>query len=196
MPAVATPLLGRTISRAAAALLAAAAVLLAVAPATAVAQETCPGAAAAPFAQTLDDAAAAVVCLVNAERAGHGLRPLRRVGDLAEAARRHSRDMVRRAFFSHVIPGGGGLSGRLRGTGYIHGRGAWHVGEVLARGTGARATPDVVVAEWIASPSHHRILLRNEFREIGVGVAKGAPSPTSGGLTGATYTLDTGVRAG
>ena len=51
------------------------------------------------------------------------------------------------------------------------------------------------VAGWIASPTHHRILLGRDFRDVGVGVAAGTP-PTTGGRGGVTYTLDTGVRRG
>jgi hypothetical protein len=48
----------------------------------------------------------------------------------------------------------------------------------------------VIVAAWIASPPHHRILLGGRFRDIGVGVATGTPKAS----TGATYTLDAGVQ--
>lgn len=169
------------------------AVLFAAAPTTAIARPACPAADVAPVARTLDQAARAVVCLVNAERARHGLRSLRGDRDLTEAAARHSLDMVRRNFFSHVTPTGADLSDRLRRSGYIPRKGSWHGGETLAWGTGTRATADAVVAEWIASPPHRRVLLGSGFREIGVGVAAGTPEPIPEGLTCATYTLDTGV---
>ncbi len=73
MPTVITPFRGFTVARAAAGLLAGTAVLLAAAPSRAAAQGRCLGAAAAPSVQTLRRAAGAVVCLVNAERARHGL---------------------------------------------------------------------------------------------------------------------------
>ena len=47
----------------------------------------------------------ALVCLVNAERTSRGLRAARD-GDLAQAARRHSADMVRRSYFAHESPSG------------------------------------------------------------------------------------------
>ena len=176
-----------------AALLAGSALLLAAAPSGAMAQDGCLGARAAPSVQTLDRAAGAVVCLVNADRARHGLRTLRGHGDLRQAARRHSRNMVRRGFFSHVSPSGADLSDRLRRSGYAPRRPARHVGETLAWGMGRPSTPTVIVAAWIASPPHHRILLGRHFREVGVGVTVGTPQATT---RGATYTLDTGVSGG
>jgi uncharacterized protein YkwD len=104
--------------------------------------------------------------------------------------------MVRRGFFSHVTPSGGGLSDRLRRSGYIHGKRVRHVGEALAWGMGTPATPTMIVAAWIASPPHHRILLGRDFREVGVGVAIGTPQASTGGRGGLTYTLDTGVIGG
>ena len=195
MPTVTTPLRGLTVARAVAGLLAATAVLLAAAPSEAMARDKCLGAAAAPSVQTLHRAAGAVICLVNAERARHGLRALRGNGDLRQAAGRHSRNMVRRGFFSHVTPSGSGLGDRLRRSGYIHGKRARKVGEAIAWGTGTPATPSVIVAGWIASPPHHRILLGRDFREVGVGVAIGTPTST-GGRGGLTYTLNTGVIGG
>lgn len=196
MPAVTTPLRGRATARAAAALLAGTTMLLTGAPTRAMAQDQCPGANAVPSAQTLDQAAGAVVCLVNAERARHDLRPLDANNDLGRAAERHSQDMVRRAFFSHVTPTGGDLSDRLRRSGYSHGNGAWHGGEALAWGTGTLATPEATVAGWIASPPHHRVLLGRNVRDVGVGVAAAAPQPSTGGHNDATYTLDTGAIGG
>ena len=190
MPTVIPSRCARRIAVAAAALLGP--ILPAIAPTRAVARDHCRGAHAAPSAQTLDRAAGAVVCLVNAERARHGVRVLRRDTDLRRAAGRHSRDMVRRGFFSHVTPTGADLGDRLRRTGYIHGRGDGDVGETLAFGTGMPATPSVVVAGWIESVQHHRILLGSSFHEVGVGVAAGVPGP-SGPRDGATYTLATGM---
>jgi uncharacterized protein YkwD len=192
MPTVIPPCRGSNVARLAAALLTGTALLLAAAPSRAAAQDACLGAGAAPSARTLHRAAGAIVCLVNADRARHGLRALRRDGDLRHAAGRHSRNMVRRGFFSHVSPAGAGLSDRLRRSGYIHGKWAGHVGEALAAGTGTPSTPSVIVAAWIASPTHHRILLGRDFRDVGVGVAAGTPQPSTGERGGVTYTLDTG----
>ncbi len=104
--------------------------------------------------------------------------------------------MVRRGFFSHVTPSGAGLSDRLRRSGYIHVKRTRHFGEALAWATGRPSTPTLIVAGWIASPMHHRIMLGRDFRDVGVGVAAGTPQPGTGGRGGVTYTLDTGVTGG
>ena len=196
MPNVTTRLRGRTIVRAAAALLTGTAVLITAAPGEAMAQDQCQGASAVPSIQTLRRAAGAVICLVNADRARHGLHALRGDRDLRQAARRHSRNMVRRGFFSHVNPRGASLGERLRRSGYLRANQTRHVGEALAWGRGTPATPAAIVAEWIASPPHRRILLGRDFREVGVGVAAGAPQPTTSGSRSVTYTLNTGVTGG
>ena len=45
----------------------------------------------------------------------------------------------------------------------------------------------------MSSPGHKANILRRQFREIGIGIALGAPVD-AGGLDGATYTADFGVR--
>jgi uncharacterized protein YkwD len=49
------------------------------------------------------------------------------------------------------------------------------------------------VDAWLASPGHRKNMLEGTYRELGVGVAEGAPKRTSSGLPGATYTLNLGV---
>ena len=154
----------------------------------------CPGAQQVPTTQEeLGDAADAIVCLVNAERTSRGLKPLRRDRDLAQAARRHSSDMARRDYFSHVTPGGEDLADRLRDAGYGRSGDGWRAGENLGWGTGNHATPSSLVDQWLASPRHRDNMLERSFRELGVGVAGDAPQPTDGALPGATYTLNLGV---
>ncbi len=46
--------------------------------------------------------------------------------------------------------------------------------------------------EWLDSPPHRKNMLKGSFRELGVGVAQGAPNK-DGSLPGATYTLNLGV---
>jgi uncharacterized protein YkwD len=192
MPA-ATPLVrGRTIVRFMTALLAGGALTLAAPTARAHAQAPCAGSDAAPSAETLGVAAGAVLCLVNAHRTTHDRRALTGNDDLVQSAGRHSRDMVRRAFFAHITPTGSGPADRMRRSGYIHGLGPWAVGEDLSWGTGSLATPAAMVTAWIASPAHNRVLLGAHFREAGVGIAVGVPVSSTGGLDGATYTLDVG----
>lgn len=70
------------------------------------------------------------------------------------------------------------------------GPGGWLVGEALAfsrQGDAAR-----VVQAWLDSPAHRAVVLGARYREIGVGVAGGAPYR---GLTdGFTLAADFGAR--
>jgi uncharacterized protein YkwD len=181
----------RALARAVPAMLVAGA-LIAAAPARAADTASCPGSTDVPSAGTADQATSQVICLINAERTDRGMRALRLDGDLRRAAVRHSADMVRRTYFSHVTPGGVDFGTRIRDVGYGKGQ-AWRAGEALGWGTGSKATPAALVDEWLASPPHRHILLDPGFRELGVGVVAGAPRAVSSGLPGATYSVDFGV---
>src|SRR3954447_22741149 len=61
----------------------------------------------------------AVRCLVNAQRAAHGLAPLRASRELREAAESHGADMVAHRFFAHVSPFAGAVTDRARRAGYV-----------------------------------------------------------------------------
>jgi uncharacterized protein YkwD len=156
----------------------------------------CPGADRVPRAGTLDQAATATICVINRERAQRGLRRLRARAALERAGRRYARDMARRRFFSHTSPSGSSMVDRLRAVGYAVPDRAWSVGEALAWGTRAsgRATPAATVSAWLASRPHRRLLLDADFRDIGVGVAKGIPLARWAGTPGATYAAELGVR--
>jgi uncharacterized protein YkwD len=153
---------------------------------------TCSGATAGPDQANRAQVAQATLCLVNEQRRGHGLHTLRPNRRLAAAARRHSRDMVRRGYFAHTAPGGTTLVDRIRHSGYLRSAGRWHLGEDLGWGSGPDSTADAIVRAWMQSPPHRKAILTAAFREAGVGVVLGVPVP--GGGSGATYTLDFGVR--
>jgi uncharacterized protein YkwD len=135
---------------------------------------------------------AAVLCLHNRERRAHGLSPLRENTRLRRAAKGHSGDMVAQGYFAHDSLSGAGMADRILGTGYARGQG-WSLGENIAWGTGSLATAAEIQRAWMNSPGHRDNILRREFREIGIGIAVGAPVD-AGGLDGATYTADFGVR--
>jgi uncharacterized protein YkwD len=67
------------------------------------------------------------------------------------------------------------------------------LGENIAWGTGNLGTAAKIQRAWMASPGHRANILRRQFREIGIGIAVGAPVD-AGGLDGATFTADFGVR--
>lgn len=132
----------------------------------------------------------ATLCVLNAQRERHNLRPLRLNRKLSTAARRHSRAMARQRFFSHTSPNGASFADRIRGTGYLSGARSWYIGENIAYGSGDLSSPRSIGSAWINSPPHRANILNRSFREIGIGLASGTPE----GGNGATYTTDFGRR--
>ena len=110
---------------------------------------------------------------------------------LSRAARAHSRDMVRRHYFSHTTPEGLRFADRIRGTGYLRASRQWFVGENLAWGWRGRDSARRIVRAWMHSPPHREVMLNPSFREVGIGIVSGVPRPLPPG--GATYTADFGV---
>jgi uncharacterized protein YkwD len=134
----------------------------------------------------------ATLCLLNAQRARYGLRPLRVDRRLSKAARRHSRDMARNDYFDHTSRSGASFVDRIRKAGYLRGARRWALAENIAWGGGRRATPRSIAGAWMNSPGHRANILSASHREIGIGVARG--TPVGGASSGATYTTDFGAR--
>jgi uncharacterized protein YkwD len=155
----------------------------------------CPGAGDVPTAATLERARTATVCLVNLERTHRGLRRLRASAALRRSAQAYAADMAGRDFFAHTSPAGAGLLERVRGRGrYLDGARSFRIGENLAWGAEARATPRSIVAAWMASPGHRANVLNPAFRESGLGLVLGAPVRTAPAGTAVTYTHHLGRR--
>jgi uncharacterized protein YkwD len=132
----------------------------------------------------------AVRCEINAIRAANGLPPMGTTTALRVAAARHSRDMVRRHYFAHVSPSGQTVTDRVKKAGYLDGARSHRLGENIGWGQGSLGTPAAIVQAWMNSPPHREIILTRAFRDVGVGIAEGAPQ----GGDGKTYTLDVGRR--
>jgi uncharacterized protein YkwD len=132
----------------------------------------------------------ATLCVLNAERARHDLAPLKLNRKLSKAARRHSRAMARKHFFSHTSPSGATFVDRIRRAGYLAGASSWSIGENIAYGSGRKGAPRAIGTAWMNSPGHRANILSRSFRAIGIGIAAG--TPFGGG--GATYTTDFGRR--
>jgi uncharacterized protein YkwD len=147
----------------------------------------CAGANLVADAANVATVRAAVLCLVNAERAGAGRAALADNAQLAQAAQAHSADMVARSFFAHTTPDGVTFDVRIQRTGYA----GWTMGENIAWGGGTLATAQSTVTMWIASPAHEANIVNADFAESGIGVALGTPTA---GLAGATFTQDFGAR--
>jgi uncharacterized protein YkwD len=153
----------------------------------------CPGADSIPAALTLEQYDAALLCLLNAERANAGLRPLRANRKLARAALGHSAAMATRSYFSHTDPSGTTFDARIGRAGYKRGARHWFLGENLGMGVEQMGSPGEIVKSWMESPEHRRNILDGSFRDIGIGTARGAPllTPSSQGVT---ITTDFGLR--
>jgi uncharacterized protein YkwD len=173
-------------------LLALAAVIsLALAPAAgAKSSAGCAGANLTPSVAHAAQMRHATLCLLNRQRARHGLRRLHAHRSLGNAATRYARLMVTQHFFDHVSPGGSTMAQRIKRTTYLRHTRAWSLGENLAWGSGSTATPAQVVSAWMRSAGHRRNILDGTFREVGIGIALGAPN----GRSGATYVNEFGRR--
>jgi uncharacterized protein YkwD len=147
-----------------------------------------------PTPANLEAIRAAVLCLVNRERARNGEAPLILNPQLTQAAEGHSHEMVADDYFQHVSPSGLSPVDRIRGTGYIPGTNVGYViGENLAWGTLGLATPQAIVNAWIASPGHLANILETQYTETGLGITPQVPPSLSEGSAGATYTQEFGV---
>jgi uncharacterized protein YkwD len=144
---------------------------------------------ALPTKASLSTARRETLCLVNRERAQRGLRPLRLSTHLSQASVGHSRNMVRKRFFQH-----GNFVARILNARYVTRRQAWSLGENIAWGTGSLGTPAQTVRAWMRSPGHRANILSRRFRDIGIGIALGAPAVVHASAGAATYTTDFGVK--
>jgi uncharacterized protein YkwD len=155
------------------------------------AMAVCASASSAPSSVAKRIAVRATLCTLNAERARHGLPGLRLNKKLSAAARRHARDMVRRDYFAHDSLGGGSFVDRIRRTGYLNDASSWSVGENLAWGSHERSAPRAITAMWMDSAGHRANILSPAFREVGIGLALGAPGASG---PAATYATEFGFK--
>ena len=155
----------------------------------------CANADTIPTAENLEDIRAAVICLHNEERAKADVAMLRSDSRLTAAAQGHAEDMVTNGYFSHDTPTGVNPFDRMRRTGYIARGFVWNASETIAWASGSRATPRSVVTAWLYSTSQRLTLLAPDFRDIGVGIALGAPvERASDAVPAVTYTVNYGWR--
>ena len=155
---------------------------------------TCPDTDLTPDGQDLGRIRAAVLCLINRERASHGEGSLQPVERLELAAQRHSEDMALANYFEHDGPRGDTLLSRVRASGYVYSSQiGYELGENIGYGTLWLAQPRSIVAAWMASPGHRANILNAGFRDSGIGVFAHAPASFARGQSGAIYTQDFGV---
>jgi uncharacterized protein YkwD len=156
------------------------------------ARSKCRGADTAPAKLSQGKAERLVACVVNRKRSNRGLRRLKWVPTVREAASRHSGTMVRKRCFSHTCRGERDLTGRLSKSRYLPCKCSWSAGEALAIGSGHAASPKSIVRGWMHSPPHRQTMLDPKFRHIGVGFRRGTPYKSS--RSSATYTANFGVK--
>jgi uncharacterized protein YkwD len=132
-------------------------------------------------------AVAATLCLLNEQRADHGLSAFTQSATLDMAAERFAEDMVDRRFFDHVSPGGGTFMDRIKAAGWTA-TGSWSAGENIAWGSGSLGTPASIVDGWMHSAGHRANILNGSFTQIGIGIDGGAPQ--AGIQDGGTYVTD------
>lgn len=137
---------------------------------------------------------AAVLCLVNTERAQNGRQPLQPNALLEAAAESHGREMIADDYFDHISPSGITPVDRVREAGYIpNSEVGYVVGENLAWGTLTLSTPEAIVKAWIASPEHLANILEAKYVETGIDVEPTVPQSLAEGVQGALYTQEFGV---
>ena len=108
-----------------------------------------------------------VLVLLNQIRQQHHLTGLTLSAPLRTAAREHSLDMLRNAYFDHDSPGETSddrISRYLKST---------LTGEDIAFGIGPFGSPAGLVAQWMRSPEHRAVILMPGMRRVGLGIALG-----------------------
>jgi len=143
----------------------------------------CPNANRPATRSTIPAMRAAVVCLINEERAAHGLPGLRADDRLNNSAQSWSNKMVATHSFTH----GTNFAARISAAGF-----KWSsAGENIATGF---MTPRQVVNGWMASTGHCENILSPTYRDVGTGVNRHA---VGGYATGpATWTQDFALPMG
>lgn len=100
--------------------------------------------------------------LVNAERVNVGAKPLTSDPNIVPVARKHSRDMFQRRYFSHINPEGQDAGDRLRAAGV----------EYSIAGENLAYAADVETAHegLLNSEGHRRNILDPTFHRVGIGI--------------------------
>jgi uncharacterized protein YkwD len=125
--------------------------------------------APSPALDTLAATRAAVLSLVNDERATAGCKPLTASSTLDGLAQAFSDDMAARGFFDHTDPDGHTPWDRAEARGITN-----LGGENIARG---QADAQAVMTAWMNSPGHRANILNCDYKTLGVGIHLGTGGP-------------------
>jgi uncharacterized protein YkwD len=112
----------------------------------------------------------AVIDLTNAERMNADLPPFRMNEQLMAAARAHGENMAKQEKLEHVLDDKTHAD-RAKAAGYKY----RSIGENIAWNA---KSPKAVVEGWMNSPPHKENILKKEYKEIGVAVAKSTKGET------------------
>ncbi|WP_405440932.1 CAP domain-containing protein [Streptomyces avidinii] len=118
-----------------------------------------------PAAPPASGDVAAVLALVNQERAAAGCSAVSLNAKLTKAAQDHSADMASHSNMSHTGSDGSDPGARITRAGYT-----WRTyGENVAYGY---SSPEKVMEGWMNSQGHRENILNCAFKEIGIGLAQ------------------------
>lgn len=130
--------------------------------------------------------------LHNRARKERRLKPLCVHPVLTRAARAHSQEMLDRDYTSHNSYNGETVRQRLERYGYsFSGYSYYAYGENIGWGCGSAGAPDRRFKWWMNSSGHRSNILKNEFREVGIGVRAGTYESCDHTRM---YTVDFGTR--
>jgi uncharacterized protein YkwD len=112
-----------------------------------------------------------LLAMTNQARSSAGRKTLRWDGALASIARWRSKDMIKRGYFSHDIPGGGRVFDTMTARGYCY--------NVAGENIGWNTYPDDVATAQIQqmfmnSSGHRSNIMVKDWDRIGIGAYKGA----------------------
>jgi uncharacterized protein YkwD len=107
--------------------------------------------------------------LTNQERIKQKLPPLRYSPVLSKVGRAHAENMAKQAKMAHVLDGKDQFD-RIKGAGYRY----RFAGENVARGT---LTMEEMIAGLMKSKGHRANILKPEYTELGIGLARGGKGP-------------------
>lgn len=108
--------------------------------------------------------------LINRTREENGLKKLIWCEDAAKVARIHSSNMASFNFFSHTGIDGKRVSDRADSIGLR----SWRlIGENIAYNAGFENPVERAVYGWMNSPGHRQNILRDNWKETGIGIAVG-----------------------
>lgn len=109
--------------------------------------------------------------LINKTREENGLKKLLWSEDVARVARMHSTNMANFNFFSHSGIDGKRVDGRADSIGLSN----WQlIGENIAYNSGFENPVDRAIYGWMNSAGHRQNILRENWKETGIGIAVSA----------------------